>query len=142
MWPFCYRLAITLKRTGSITVRFMCTITFTCISAAGIMAIGMPGSGTQAAGFNRAGSNSILSKDLMKHRQFLRTLAVISTALFCSTHLEAQVLSAGNHVSLRCLGNIPGPRYLDGRTANGTVGLAPNTSPEFTGNPMDLFIAY
>ena len=69
----------------------------------------------------------------MKHRQFLQTLAVISTALFCSTHLEAQVLRAGNHGSLRCLGSIPGPRYLDGRTANGTVGLAPNLSPEFTG---------
>jgi len=40
---------------------------------------------------------------------------------------------AGNNVSLRCLGNIPGPRYLDGRTANGTVGLAPNLSPKFTG---------
>jgi hypothetical protein len=69
----------------------------------------------------------------MKHRQFLQTLAVISTALFCSTHLEAQILRAGNQVSLRCLGNIPGPRYLDGRTANGTVGLAPNTGREFTG---------
>ena len=69
----------------------------------------------------------------MKHRQFLQTLAVISTGLFCSTHLGAQVLKAGNNVSLRCLGNIPGPRYLDGRTANGSVGLAPNLSPEFTG---------
>ncbi|MBV8814757.1 MAG: hypothetical protein JO271_09715 [Verrucomicrobia bacterium] len=69
----------------------------------------------------------------MKDRQFLRTLAVISAALLCSTHLEAQVPRAGNHVSLRCLGNIAGPRYLDGRTANGTVGLAPNMSPEFTG---------
>ena len=69
----------------------------------------------------------------MKHRQFLQTLAVISTGLFCSTHLGAQVLKAGNNVSLRCLGNIPGPRYLDGRTANGTVGLAPNLRPRFTG---------
>ena len=43
----------------------------------------------------------------MKHRHFLQTLAVISTALFCSTHLEAQVLRAGNNVSLRCLGNVP-----------------------------------
>jgi hypothetical protein len=111
----------------------MCTVTFTQFTAAGIMAIGMPGSGTRAAGINGAKSNILLSKDLMKHRQFLQTLAVISTALFCSTHLEAQVLRAGNHVSLRCLGNIPGPRYLNGRTANGTVGLAPNLSPEFTG---------
>ncbi len=98
------------------------------------MAIGMPGSGTRVAGSNGAESNFLLSEeDLMKHRQFLQTLAVISTALFCSTHLEAQVLRGGNDVSLRCLGNIPGPRYLDGRTANGTVGLAPNLSPEFTG---------
>jgi len=89
--------------------------------------------GTRVTGFNGAESNILLSKDLMKHRQFLQTLAVISTALFCSTHLEAQVLRAGRHVSLRCLGSIPGPRYLDGRTANGTVGLAPNMSPEFTG---------
>jgi hypothetical protein len=97
------------------------------------MAIGMPGSGTRVAGSNAAEPNSLLSKQFMKDRQFLRTLAVISTALFCSTHLEAQVLRAGNHVSLRCLGNIPGPRYLDGRTANGTVGLAPNLSSQFTG---------
>src|SRR5208337_2458905 len=111
----------------------MCTITFTRITAAGIMAIGMPGAGTRVAGSNGAEPNFLLSKDLMKHRQFLQTLAVVSTALFCSTHLEAQVLRAGNNVSLRCLGNIPGPRYLDGRTANGTVGLAPNLSPQFTG---------
>lgn len=111
----------------------MCTVTFTQFTAAGIMAIGMPGSGTRAAGINGAESNILLSKDLMKHRQFLQILAVFATTLFCSTHLEAQVLSAGNHVSLRCLGNIPGPRFLNGRTANGTVGLAPNLGPEFTG---------
>ena len=69
----------------------------------------------------------------MKHRQFLQILAVISTALFCSTRIGAQVLRPGHTVSLRCLGNIPGPRYLDGRTANGSVGLAPNCGPKFTG---------
>ena len=89
--------------------------------------------GTRVTGFNGAESNILLSKDLMKHRQFLQTLAVISTALFCSTHLEAQVLKGGHSVALRCLGDIPGPRYLNGRTANGTVGLAPNLSPQFTG---------
>src|SRR5262249_20170265 len=36
-------------------------------------------------------------------------------------------------VSLVCLGDIDGPRYLDGHTVDGTVGLAPNTSPPFTG---------
>jgi hypothetical protein len=111
----------------------MFTITFTCITAVGILAIGMPGSGTRVTGSNGAESNSSTIEDLMKHRQFLQTLALISTALLSSTHLEAQVLRTGDHVSLRCLGNIPGPRYLDGRTANGTVGLAPNMSPEFNG---------
>jgi hypothetical protein len=49
----------------------MCIITFTQITAAGIMAIGMPGPGTQVAGSNEAESDILLSKDLMKHRQFL-----------------------------------------------------------------------
>jgi hypothetical protein len=32
-------------------------------------------------------------------------------------------------VVLECLGDIEGPRFLDGRTADGTVGLAPDTDP-------------
>jgi hypothetical protein len=36
-------------------------------------------------------------------------------------------------ITLKCLGDKPGPRYLDGRTHNGTVGLAPNTNPPYTG---------
>jgi hypothetical protein len=54
----------------------MCTITLTGITATGIMAIGMPGAGTRIAGSNGAEWNILLSKDLMKHRQFLQTLAV------------------------------------------------------------------
>src|SRR4051812_11428103 len=42
-------------------------------------------------------------------------------------------LTPGNDVSLRCLGNIDGPRFLDGRTGDGTVGLAPDLGPRFTG---------
>jgi hypothetical protein len=49
--------------------------------------------------------------------------------------LEAGVVRA-EHVYLKCLGNVPGPRYLDGRTADGTVGLAPNTG--FTGTKWNL----
>jgi hypothetical protein len=111
----------------------MSTVTFTRFTANGILAIGMPVSGTRVTGFNRHESSIRISKEVMKHRLFLQTLAVIATTLFCSTHVEAQVLSAGNHVSLRCLGNIPGPRFLNGRTANGTVGLAPSLGPEFNG---------
>jgi hypothetical protein len=34
---------------------------------------------------------------------------------------------------LKCLGSVPGNRWLDGRTADGTVGLAPLTTWPFTG---------
>jgi hypothetical protein len=40
---------------------------------------------------------------------------------------------AGNVWTLECLGEIPGPRFLDGRTAEGTVGLAPSTNRPFIG---------
>jgi hypothetical protein len=36
-------------------------------------------------------------------------------------------------ITLKCLGDKPGPRYLDGRTQDGTVGLAPHTNPPYTG---------
>jgi len=42
-------------------------------------------------------------------------------------------LALGNSVALKCLGNIEGWRFLDGRTRNGTVGLAPTVDPPFTG---------
>jgi len=41
--------------------------------------------------------------------------------------------SIGDIVSLISLGSIPGARYLDGRTDDGTVGLAPNGEVPFTG---------
>ena len=34
---------------------------------------------------------------------------------------------------MKCLGDIEGPRWLDGRTGDGTVGLAPDRSRPFTG---------
>ena len=39
----------------------------------------------------------------------------------------------GDTVSLISLGAVPGARYLDGRTADGTVGLAPSAEAPFTG---------
>ena len=39
---------------------------------------------------------------------------------------DTGVFAIGDIVSLICLGSVPGARYLDGRTADGTVGLAPN----------------
>lgn len=39
----------------------------------------------------------------------------------------------GELVTLQCLGHQPGSRFLDGRTADGSVGLAPSTEPPFVG---------
>jgi hypothetical protein len=38
-----------------------------------------------------------------------------------------------DHIALECMGHLPGNRWLDGRTQDGTVGLAPHTKPPFTG---------
>jgi hypothetical protein len=42
-------------------------------------------------------------------------------------------LHPGISVCLKCLGSIEGPRFLDGNTSNGIVGLAPNTNEPFSG---------
>jgi hypothetical protein len=42
-------------------------------------------------------------------------------------------LMDGDQIHLECLGDQPGPRWLDGRTQDGTVGLAPNTQPPYSG---------
>jgi hypothetical protein len=39
---------------------------------------------------------------------------------------------------LRCLGDAPGPQWLDGRTQTGTVGLAPDRSAPFTGTRWEI----
>ncbi len=42
-------------------------------------------------------------------------------------------LAPGRYVYLKCLGTVPGPVWLDGRTGNGSVGLAPSTGGDYTG---------
>ena len=53
-----------------------------------------------------------------------------------------QVIQVGsnnpNIVVLKCLGDIEGPRRLNGRTADGTVGVAPTTEPPFTGTKWEV----
>ena len=41
-------------------------------------------------------------------------------------------------VRLKCLGAVEGPRWLDGRTHDGTVWLAPRTDPPFTGTKWEV----
>jgi hypothetical protein len=77
----------------------------------------------------------------MRCRQLLQCLACASLVLSLPGHLDAQVLAPGNNVSLRCLGNIPGPRYLDGRTADGTVGLAPDLTARYSGTKWRVYRA-
>jgi hypothetical protein len=53
--------------------------------------------------------------------------------------LALGLLSPRSVVKLRCLGNIDGPGFLDGHTADGTVGLAPNTRPHYSGTRWAVF---
>ena len=76
----------------------------------------------------------------MRRRDFLQCLAAGSAFLLIPVQLRADsLLRPGNIVSLRCLGNVAGPRYLDGRTANATVGLAPDLSKGFSGTKWKVF---
>jgi hypothetical protein len=62
--------------------------------------------------------------------------AVISSGNHCAANFvlrDTSGFALGDTVSLICLGTIPGARFLDGRTGNGTVGLAPNNDVPFTG---------
>jgi hypothetical protein len=44
-----------------------------------------------------------------------------------------------DHITLECQSRDPGgPRFLDGRTQDGTVGLAPHTNPPFTGTKWEV----
>jgi len=81
---------------------------------------------------------------------------VILSGSRASTHSCRAVIGGGNRtaanfvlfdkggfgiddiVSLISLGSVAGPRYLDGRTADGTVGLAPNADVPFTGATWQL----
>jgi hypothetical protein len=47
-------------------------------------------------------------------------------------------ITTGISLTLRCLGAFDGPRFLDGRTGDGTVGLAPSTDGPFTGTHWEV----
>ena len=69
----------------------------------------------------------------MRRRSFLAVAGCLSASVFLPGNARAQALQPGWVIVIRCLGNIDGPRWLDGHTADGTVGLAPNLSPYYTG---------
>jgi len=69
----------------------------------------------------------------MRRRTFLTIFAGASTCLLVPGSAHAQALVPGYVVMLRCLGDIAGPPWLDGRTLEGSVGLAPDTGPRHSG---------
>ena len=75
----------------------------------------------------------------MQRRSFLRAAGGLSASILLPGNARAQALQRGSVVVIRCLGNIEGPRWLDGRTANGTVGLAPNPNLPYTGARWQIF---
>jgi hypothetical protein len=79
----------------------------------------------------------------VRRRDVLKTLAAGAagsiTTILLSDRSFGAVLSHWEDISLRCLGDRPGPRYLDGRTHDGTVGLAPKTGTAFTGTQWKVY---
>jgi hypothetical protein len=65
----------------------------------------------------------------------LRCVLLTSVVLFANVaRSQAEPpLKPGDLVILECLSEKEGNRYLDGRTGDGTVGLAPKTGGKFTG---------
>ncbi|MBG1261480.1 hypothetical protein [Nostoc commune] len=75
-------------------------------------------------------------------RQFLKITGgfVAGTATVGSFSLINNLrANASAIITLKCLGDQNGPRFLDGRTFNGTVGLAPSTGGGFTGTRWEFF---
>lgn len=70
----------------------------------------------------------------MQRRRLLQMLGGGAIAAWFPLRADADVLDHGHFVSLRCLSRERGQaRFLDGRTGDGSVGLAPHTRQPFTG---------
>lgn len=78
-----------------------------------------------------AGSASASSVPLLTN--LIAGSAIVSPAQAQIIGLTSVSLESGTIISLENLGDIPGSRYLDGRTADGTVGLAPSFEEVYTG---------
>jgi hypothetical protein len=73
----------------------------------------------------------------MNRRQFLQFVGGGSAALLLDPIVKAD-LKFNQIYCLKCLGNIKGPRYLDGRTANGTVALVEKLVKPYSGTKWQL----
>ena len=59
--------------------------------------------------------------------------ALIGMCMPAATPTKAETFQNNSRITLECLGTIPGNKFLDGHTKDGTVGLAPTTGGPFTG---------
>lgn len=62
-------------------------------------------------------------------------------ALLLGAKAEAAPFAFNEIYSLKCLGAVNGPRFLDGRTANGSVALVPDLVKPFSGTKWQLLRA-
>lgn len=77
----------------------------------------------------------------MDRRRFLQSAGGVSLGSLAAFPALADLLRAGADVSLKCLGTVNGPRFLDGRTQNGSVGLAPDVGSRFSGTKWHVFVS-
>lgn len=76
----------------------------------------------------------------MDRRQLIKILGFGSVTLLLPSNVWAQTFGPGDTVSLKCLGLAPGRRrFLDGRTHDGTVGLAPDVTRNFSGTKWKVY---
>ncbi len=74
------------------------------------------------------------NREVVNRRRLLLSAAFLPVSLLLRRPASAQsLLAPGDTVTLRCLGTVDGPRFLDGRTTSGTAGLAADTGPSFSG---------
>jgi len=77
----------------------------------------------------------------MHRREFLKVSVAGSLGTLLPAQALASDLAAGREISFECLGAVAGPRFLDGRTGNGTVGLVPDLRPAFSGTRWRVYNA-
>ena len=64
--------------------------------------------------------------------------SLLSTGLAAPAKAEVAGIKHNDIITLKCLGDKPGPRYLDGRTDAGDVVLSPTTNKPFTGTRWSI----
>lgn len=74
----------------------------------------------------------------IERRDFIQGVAAASLVFLLPAGLSAQLFNPSLSYAFKCLGHRRGPRYLDGRTKEGTVGLAPELSKYYSGTKWSV----